>query len=334
MDYKHIIMKKISLIIIVPVVIAALQGCDKPFELDLPLSVSQRHISLTKDAGSTHILVYSDDRWTASLCPAVSWASLNKLSGEGNSDLVFSYSANYGIARRVGVLLSKGDLRDTVFLTQAGPVTLASYKFYKSSLDFSRAAGTLSVGVTSNLYYSTDALRVTASYTAEDGTVTDVPLTGEPAGEGSWILSARPMYDRLEFSVAENATSMERTAKLTVTIDDPSGRPLKSILNVTQTVSKPFFVLSAVSGTYDSSSQEIVVTSALNNIYPYTGNTTITLSEGSETWVGNVRLTEEGLAFRLSENTTGTMRSAKITVNFLAGSGETAKASFTIVQKA
>ena len=40
------------------------------------------------------------------------WASLNKVSGYGNSDLVFTYSANYGIARHVGIVLAKDGISD------------------------------------------------------------------------------------------------------------------------------------------------------------------------------------------------------------------------------
>ena len=35
----------------------ALTGCQEDFELNLPLAVSARELSLTKDAGSTHVLV-------------------------------------------------------------------------------------------------------------------------------------------------------------------------------------------------------------------------------------------------------------------------------------
>ena len=57
----------------------ALTGCQEDFELDLPLAVSARELSLTKDAGSTHVLVYSNGDWTARFTRPVKWASLNKL---------------------------------------------------------------------------------------------------------------------------------------------------------------------------------------------------------------------------------------------------------------
>ena len=98
-------------------------GCQNDFELDLPLAVSSRELSLKETAGSTHVLVYSDGEWTAHLTRNVKWASINKTAGYGNHEIVFSYSANYGISRKVGVVFTKGALRDTVMFTQAGTVT-------------------------------------------------------------------------------------------------------------------------------------------------------------------------------------------------------------------
>ena len=88
--------------------------------MDLPLAVAARELSLTKDAGSTHVLVYSNGDWTARFTRNVKWASLNKLQGYGNNEIVFTYSANYGISRKVGVVFEKGELTDTVMFTPSG----------------------------------------------------------------------------------------------------------------------------------------------------------------------------------------------------------------------
>lgn len=321
-------MKRISVIF---AALALAASCDKPFEMDLPLSVAQRNISLTKDAGSTHLLVYSDGEWTASFSEPVEWASLNKVSGYGNSDLVFTYSANYGIARRVGIVLSKGELRDTVLMTQAGPVTLASYKLSDSSVELPQTPGVVSVGVSSNLYYSTDALTVTAIYTGIDGAKDTVLVGSTPAEDDHWIIAADPQYDRFEFEVDYNLWGKNREVDLVIGINDPTGRPLRSILKVTQSTAKPVFTLSSVSGTYDAAAQTVVVPAAKNNIWPYTSNTFI---ESNSEWVKNAVLTSEGLKFTLEENLTGIPRSARLTVNFISDMGDSIKASFSIRQNA
>ena len=102
-----------GLLIAVAAFAAALTGCQKDFEMDLPLAVAARELSLSKEAGSTHVLVYSNGEWTARFTRNVKWASLNKLEGYGNHEIVFTYAANYGISRKVGVVFQKGELADT-----------------------------------------------------------------------------------------------------------------------------------------------------------------------------------------------------------------------------
>ena len=99
-------------------------ACDKPFEMDLPLAVNQHTITLKKEAGSTHILVWWDGCWSARFDKPIDWGSLNKATGEGNSDIVFTYSTNYGISRTVGLVLERGELRDTIQINQDGPYTI------------------------------------------------------------------------------------------------------------------------------------------------------------------------------------------------------------------
>lgn len=78
-----------GLLIAVAAFAAALTGCQKDFEMDLPLAVAARELSLSKEAGSTHVLVYSNGEWTARFTRNVKWASLNKLEGYGNHEIVF-----------------------------------------------------------------------------------------------------------------------------------------------------------------------------------------------------------------------------------------------------
>lgn len=309
-------------------------ACDKPFEMDLPLSVAQRKITLSKDAGSTHVLVYADGDWKASFTQPVEWASLNKITGSGNSDLVFTYSANYGIARKVGIVLTKDELRDTVFMIQEGPVTLATYKLESSSVELTKIAGDAVIKASSNLYYSEDALKVTAIYTDAEGKKDTVAVDGTSSDPAHWVTAVQTKYDRFSFTALANDIGASRNADLVITIDDPTGRPLKSILKVTQTTASPKFIMTTVAGTYESEAQkDIVVKVSFNNIWPYADNIFYEMTDQVKEWVSNVRLTAAGLSFSLSENTTGKMRVGKISIQYVADSGETAKATFMITQK-
>ena len=142
----------------------ALTGCQEDFELDLPLAVSARELSLTKDAGSTHVLVYSNGDWTARFTRPVKWASLNKLQGYGNNEIVFTYSANYGISRKIGVVFEKGSLTDTVMFSQAGAITDASLSFSKPAVTLLKSRSQIFTPISTNLRYCIDDLEANVTY--------------------------------------------------------------------------------------------------------------------------------------------------------------------------
>ena len=50
-------------------------------------------------------------------------------------------------------------------------------------------------------------------------------------------------------------------------------------------------------------------------------------------WITALKLTSKGLQFNLSENASGKLRSAKISIDFTDDSGASVKASFTVMQK-
>lgn len=312
------------------VLAAMVAACDKPYEMDLPLSVAGRHITLSKDGGATHVLVYSTGDWTAHFDHSVRWAAIDRTSGSGNSELVFSYGANYGIARQVGIVLESGANRDTVFMLQNGPVTTPSFRFTDASVPVLRVGGQLRVSATSNLYYSADALVAKAIYTTPENTKDTVVISGVDTDPSHWILSATPSWNGLSFSVADNASGSIRNAQILMNIDDPTGRTLKSLLTVNQTMDNPKLTLKSPSGTYEKAAAAVTVEATANNIYPYAVE--ITIPESCD-WITSPALTSEGLTFNLSENTGGKLRSAKIDVSFTDDAGNTAKASHTVMQK-
>ncbi len=312
------------------VLAAIVAACDKPYEMDLPLSVAGRHITLSKDGGSTHVLVYSSGDWTAHFDHSVRWAAIDRTSGSGNSELVFTFAANYGIARQVGIVLESGANRDTVFMLQNGPVTTPSFRFTDASVPVLRVGGQVRVSATSNLYYSADALVAKAIYTTPENTKDTVVISGVDTDPSHWILSAKPSWNGLAFTVADNSSGSLRNAQILMNIDDPTGRTLKSVITVNQTMDGPKFTLKSVSGTYEKEAATITADATLNNIYPY--DVTLAVPETCD-WITALKLTSKGLQFNLSENASGKLRSAKISIDFTDDSGASVKASFTVMQK-
>lgn len=309
----------------------SLAACDRPFELDLPLSVAQRKISLSKDAGSTHVLVYADGEWTAAFTEPVEWGSLNKVSGYGNSDLVFSYSANYAIARQVSLVLAKDELRDTIVFTQSGMITTPVFEPSVKEVPMFNTAGTAVIDASSNLLYCSDAIYAYALYPTADGSEETVLIDGQDTDPAHWITSFSSGHDKFTFKVAANASGAERTARLKITIANPSGSVFNKYVTVVQKEGTPVFTLPALGfGSYGPDAQNVVVETPENNIWPYRENMTVGL--GTCDWISDVYPVPGGLNMNLTENTSGQVRTQDISLTYVSDAGDVISGKFTIIQ--
>lgn len=332
-------------------------GCQKDFELDLPLAVSSRELSLTKDAGSTHVLVYSNGEWTARFTRNVKWASLNKQQGYGNHEIIFTYSANYGVSRKIGVVLQKGDLADTVVFTQAGSISEPSLAFKKSTASLLKAPSPVFAPISTNLRYCIEDLEATITYYDENGEANEpVPVVtraegdeteGEEGGEEEgpqaipvdpWISNVSIAYEGVSFEVLENATGFPRQADLTIFITDANDAVTRATLSILQGIADPVFSLDSESGTYEGYAQSCVIPATSNNLVPYADQFVydiaydVPVEEGAE-WILNPTITDEGLQFALAMNEGDANRTATINLSYTDGLGNSVASSYSVTQK-
>lgn len=104
----------------VVVIVAAAAGCQKADSFEGPLGLHSRRIVLPAETGSTPIMVFSNTSWKVKFTSEVSWAGIDRLSGEGSSCIYFSYAANYGEEREVALAFEASGVRDTVVVVQSG----------------------------------------------------------------------------------------------------------------------------------------------------------------------------------------------------------------------
>ncbi len=113
-----------SLLLIISTFSFILTSCEKDFEWELPLAFTQKNLILSSGTGTTHILVYATKNWNAHFVEKVDWASIDRLSGKENSEIIFSYAANYGVNRKVQLAFETEEhLRDTITLVQSGEIS-------------------------------------------------------------------------------------------------------------------------------------------------------------------------------------------------------------------
>lgn len=318
---------------------------DKRFEMDLPLAVNSHKLSLNKEAGSTHILIYADGPWTAGFDKTVDWASLNKLSGSGNNEIVLTFSANYGISRTVGIILTKAELKDTIKVVQDGELTIAGesghddagFAFKVPAVTLLKGGADIKTPVTTNLRYSLDQVTPSVEYFDLEGNSLGVVTGGEVPDTLKtlpWVEFTSLSTGWAGYSVTENNGSEPRTAVLTLRVEDANGNILSTVQTITQTLSSPELDLVSKEGEYAGFSGEYTAETSVNNVYPYVGDFQyeVAYEGGAEPWIDGVQMTSEGLVFNVTKNETGADRRATINVTY-ALKGGTVTTSYKVSQK-
>ena len=340
-----------------------LTGCYKNYEMDLPLAVTSRDLSISKEAGSTHVLVYSDGEWTARLTRPVKWASIDRQKGFGNHEIVFSYSANYGISRKIGVVFQKGALADTVVFTQEGSISSAQLAFKSGAMSLVRSAADVYAPITTNLQYALADIYAEVTYFDENGLANEpvkVEMTrqdedGEEIegeeGEGEevepeepvanpvdpWISDFVLTKNGLAFKVLANEAEFPRTAEIKLFIENAEGDVTSTVCSLSQGLADPMFTLEAASGQYSGLSQAVVVPTTDNNMAayaPYFEKEVVyaqEVAEGEE-WITGLNITAEGLAFNLKMNEGDTPRQATINLSYTDAVGNAVSASYKVIQ--
>ena len=99
-------------------------ACEKPFKLDLPLAVDSHEYKLSAKAGQARIFFYTTMPWSITTDPGeCPWAVINRTSGTGEEDveeIVVTYEQNEEPDRQVTLIITAGDLQETIILFQTG----------------------------------------------------------------------------------------------------------------------------------------------------------------------------------------------------------------------
>lgn len=285
-------------------------GCNKTFEMDLPLAVSSRVIDLTKDAGTTHIMIFADGDWTAKFTETTEWASLDRLNGNGNSEVVLSFSANYGLSRRLAIALAKSELRDTIFVNQEGMLSEPSLVWPCDSVGLCKNAGNATLKMKTNLYYSLQNIETAVEYKGE---ATD------------WLSDVTFDGRLMKFAFTENSSAERRRANISVKVAVPGNSSTEDKTEtfnvvVSQSSDEPALEIAAVETLAGMKAQAVVET-PVNSVWAYADNLKFTVDYTPEVapeegWITNLALTPTALTFDIDDNMSGDDRSAVIKVFF------------------
>lgn len=200
-------MKKLALYIMI---LAAAASCSKPAEYDQTLGLLSQYNVLSNAGGSTQVAVFSNTSWTVEMDHPVSWASIDRFSGNKCGYLVFDYEINYGRARRVLLVFKAGGETRTLNMYQNARFADADcvLNLGTSSIVATAAGTTEVIPFNTNLVYDLADMYLSITY----------PSGQEP--ETPWITLKSVELDNVVLDIAPNTTGAARTANVRLTHTD------------------------------------------------------------------------------------------------------------------
>ena len=201
-----------SFLLIVSVCSFLLTSCEKDFEWELPLAFTQKNLILSSGTGTTHILVYATKNWNAHFVEKVDWASIDRLSGKENSEIIFSYAANYGVNRKVQLAFETEEhLRDTITLVQSGEISSSDARLIINEpiVEIPASTTKFGLGLDTNLKYDLHRVKYLVTYNS-----------GNP--EENWIEEVSHDSGNMYIKLAANPTYEPRVAQIRLAISIPA----------------------------------------------------------------------------------------------------------------
>lgn len=290
--------------------------CEEDSDLKLQLAVNSNDIVLKPEGGSTHIMVYSTGKWTASFKEPVKWASIDKIEGEGNTSVLFSYSENLEAPRRVSLILTCDGKVQQVNLVQDG--ITPSIKL-PNTATLAKNALPVKLDITSNLRYTLDEMTVSVTY--------DDELSEQ------WVTEAKVTEKGLEFYALENNTGSDRTARIIIKLIDGNNKEYTAQTDVKQTTEGAYFtpVEEHTEAIKFASTETALFTSNIENSTAYF-TAEVQYNRSTADWISNIVFKGNTMNFDVLENVTGASRNATIKIKLSNASGEVISMSYPVIQ--
>lgn len=200
-----------------------LLSCERKFEMNLSLSVNSNEVHLEATEGRTKIMVYADGGWDVSVKEDTEWLALDKISGIGNEDILFSYSQNFGVSRSATLIITKGQERQEVKIIQTG--LNASYRFSKSKYTITRNPFQINLPILNDLKSNIKKIKIDYLYDDE---------TSE-----KWVTNPTFTNDALQFVASENNSGRNRSVRIYLSVVDGYDKEYTVFADVDQSLQDP-----------------------------------------------------------------------------------------------
>lgn len=210
----------------------AFASCEMKSDMEIPLAVDTEALTLGKEGGSTNFSIYSTSDWNVKLSKPVEWMSLSNLRGHGKGNVEISTPPNYGVVRRVDLIIIGGSDTLTVKLTQEGESVIFNFK---DRVRIGKESQLLKAVFENNLGAEIEFVQDSVAYKKyvfpdeDDEDVTELPT--------DWISGIDLSEDGfLKANIAANTGDRPRRAEIWLIYTDAREREHKAFLNLVQDV--------------------------------------------------------------------------------------------------
>lgn len=283
-------------------VILLFTQCERKFEMDLSLSVNTEEMHLDPVEGKTKILVYADGDWNVSLAEDADWLALDRISGSGNGDILFSYSQNFGVSRTAVLWVTKGSEKKQVKIIQSG--LDASFRFSKSKYTITKNPFKITLPIINDL--KSNVKNLTVDYLYDDET------------SEKWVSAVEFTDNGLVFQALENNAGRNRTVRIYMTVVDGFEEEYTVFTDVDQSMLQPTLVQRKTESllTKNAKIDTVIVKGNVGALFP-DFEKIITYEQGSG-WIEQVELLNDSLlTIAVRRNDSGLERRAKVNIKYV-----------------
>lgn len=307
------IVNKALRFVFMAVVGLSMLGCQKGYEMTLPLAVSRGEFKLASTLGKTYFTVYSTGSWNITYANSAEWLRLSTMSGEGETQVNFEYDENNSMSRGVTLIITSGEHQCSVYIGQSGGSLEASYALPRQSFNFLAEPIALKLSASTNLQAETVALGYAKVHYSQDW-------------NADWISNIQISSDGVSFEVAENLSGEKRDAQIELTF--PAAKwdtPVVTIFTVAQDSENATLGEVVSSYTIDPNGiNPVIINLGVNfapEFYDYKVVYTIKDAEGNDVnWVRSAALNETSTQFVMHARANRIAdRTATLTFNLVDG---------------
>ena len=193
-------MKKI--LILLSFCVLVLASCSKSYDAHFDFGFDREELRFAAKDTASYFMVYGKGDWDLRMSKDVAWAQIDRFSGKGTTQVNVRLQKNTGVARDVQVIATYKDGREkTLVISQeASSSSDKAYSLSRSEFDLLKIGHDFTISATAKFMEEQLAdLEYWVEYDSD---------------QKDWLENVKFNYSDVTFSVKENASEVDRTARL------------------------------------------------------------------------------------------------------------------------